>query len=189
MKHGRFHFALLFAAALWSCCAFASEPAQLLRISWPAHWEYREPQRQGPAVHLQAREQLNGQTTQRLEITAIDVHAAQKPITRESIQELASRLRDAALATATEKQIPLRQFANDRGYYFIASDSRFVAAKVNSFKQMIEGAMLDGSYLINFTLLTNDAGDEDARSMVDALGDISVATLSRTSSDLSQKRR
>jgi hypothetical protein len=164
----KFFIALLLAIATMFVAISAS--AQDLTIPWPAHWEYRESQRQGPAVHLQAREQINGETLQGLEITAIDVRAAQKPITRESVQDLASRLRDAASATAIEKKIPLRQFPNDRGYYFIASDRRFVAAKINSFKQMIEGVMLDDRYLINFTLLTNDAENEDARLIVNAIG-------------------
>jgi hypothetical protein len=151
-----------------------SASAQDLTIRWPDHWEYREPKQQGPAVYLQAREQVNGETLQRLEITAIDVRAAQKPITRESIKDLASRLRDAASATAIEKKIPLRQFASGRGYYFIATDRNFVGAKVNSFKQMIEGVMFGDGYLVSFTMLTNDAQSEDARLIVSAIGNFTI---------------
>ncbi len=182
MKHGSFRSFVSFALFFFACSALASEPASpLLRIDWPEHWEIREPQRQGPAVHVQARERIDGATMQILDVTIIDTHAAQKPITRDSIKELASELRDAALSTAIEKTIPLRDFANGRGYYFVASDARFVAARANSFRQIIEGVMLDEGYLLNFTLLTNDAEDAATRAMLDALASVSVEeqTLSR----------
>jgi hypothetical protein len=141
----------------------------MLQITWPAHWEFRTPQRQGPAIHLQAREQKDGLTIQMLDLTLIDTRPAQKPITTESIKDLASKLRDAALSTAVEKSAPLQEFSDHRGYYFVLSEAHFVAAKKNSFRQIIEGVIFDQNYLMNFTLLTNDAASADAKQIVGAL--------------------
>jgi len=163
--------------ALTAILLTATVAAQELRGDWPAHWEYRQMQRQGPAIHLQAREQKDGQTLQTLDITAIDTHTAQKPITIASINDLACKLRDAALSTSIEKRIPMQEFSNHRGYFFLASDARFIAAKKNSFKQMIEGVMLHQNYLINFTLLTNDAAGSGAKQIMEALSEMKIAAL------------
>ena len=101
----------------------------------------------------------------------------QKPITSESIKDLAGKLRDASLSTSIEKSIPLREFSNHRGYYFVASDAHFIGAKVNSFKQIIEGAMYESECLVNFTLLTNDASSVNAQQIVNALSELQLTPL------------
>jgi hypothetical protein len=160
-----------------------------LTIIWPEHWEYRPPQRQGPAIHLRAREQKGGTTTQTLDITVVDTRAAQKPITSESIKALAGTLRDASLPTSIEKNIPLREFPNHRGYYFVASDAHFIGAKVNSFKQTLEGAMYESECLVNFTLLTNDTSSVDAQQIVNALSELKLTPLPNSVRPLPQGAR
>jgi hypothetical protein len=180
MKHGSFRLSVSFISLFLACSAIAAESASpRLRIRWPEHWEYREPQRQGPAVHFQARERIDGAITQTLDVTIIDTRAAQKPITRESIKDLATKLRDATLPTAIEKTIPLREFTNGCGYYFVASDAHFVAARANSFKPMIEGVLLDEGYLLNFTLLTNGAARKDALAILTAIGNSEISNARR----------
>jgi hypothetical protein len=174
MRHGSLRLFLALALFVAPYALSAATAQQILRITWPEHWEYREPQRQGPAIHLQAREQNDGVTLQMLDVTAIDTSSASKPITRDSIKELAGNLRDGSLKTSIEKSIPLREFSSHRGYYFVASDSRFVAAKKNSFKQMIEGVIFDRGALINFTLLTNDASSSNTQLIIGALSKLKV---------------
>ena len=178
MKHGCSHLCLLLASTWIASVAFGSDSWQeVLRIAWPPHWEYRPLQRQGPAIHLQAREQSGELTLQRLDVTVVDARSAQKPITSESIKDLAGKLRDASLSTSIEKSIPLREFSNHRGYYFVASDAHFIGAKVNSFKQIIEGAMYESECLVNFTLLTNDASSVNAQQIVNALSELQLTPL------------
>jgi hypothetical protein len=175
MKQGRFH--LFFGLYLALCANIAlgwDTTQQALQIAWPPHWQYRAPQRQGPAIHLQAREQNDGITQQTLDITVVDTRSAQKTITSESIKDLAGKLRDATLSTSVETSIPLHEFGNHRGYYFVASDAHFIAAKKDSFKQMVEGVVLLDKDLVNFTLLTNEAAADNARSIVAALGDMQI---------------
>jgi hypothetical protein len=179
LRHGAL-VGLLLPAVAWS---------QDLTIVWPEHWEYRSPRRQGPAIHLQAREQNDGVTLETLDVTIIDARSAQKPITSESIKALASKLRDASLSTSIEKSIPLREFPNHRGYYFVASDAHLIGAAVGSFKQMIEGVMYESECLVNFTLLTNDASSVDAQGIVNALSELKLTPLPNSVRPLPQGAR
>lgn len=150
--------------------ASVAEPNRVhLQIRWPPNWEYRAPVRNGPVVHLQARENANGRSRQRLTITVIDTEAAQKPITKESIRDLAARLRDATLATAREKQIALAPFANADGFYFVATDRRYDPGRSDDYAQLAEGVLLRSGYLITFTLLSHDASSLATRQMITAL--------------------
>jgi len=89
----------------------------------------------------------------------------------EALRQLASGLRDATLKTAQEKEIPLQTFSTVQGYYYRATDKN---PKPGEFTQMIEGVVIDHGYLINFTLLTNDAKGKDAQAMITALDKLSI---------------
>lgn len=175
MQHGRLQSFVLLILSLANTPVVADTSSHPnMRIAWPQHWDLQLPERQGPALHLRARERLDGMIVQTLDITLIDTRAAQKPITQDSIEQLARSLRDASLSTSIEKNIPLQEFSSHRGYYFVASDAHFVAAKAGAYRQMLEGVMLVRGYLVNFTLLSNDAFSVNTQAMVDALGELKI---------------
>ena len=78
-----------------------------------------------------------------------------------------SGLRDVTLKTAKEKEIPLQKFTVAQGYYYTATDKN---PKPGEFTQLVEGVLVNQGYLINFTLLTNDAASPTAKAMIAALG-------------------
>jgi hypothetical protein len=124
----------------------------------------------GSIVYLQARQQREGRTVQRLSISIVDTRLAQKAVTSDSVKDLSTQLRDAALRTSREEQIPLRSLTNRHGYYFIATDTDRSAP----FTQYAEGAILHAGYLINFTLHTNDASSTETQEMLSALDQLRI---------------
>ena len=148
--------------------------AELLHIQLPEHWELREPERQGSVLRLQAREQVQGATLQLLELTAVNTASAPKAIDPNSIRGLAAQLRDAALRSAVETKIDLVPLGTLQGYYFVVTDRRQQRASSADYRQMVEGVGLYSGYLINFTLLTDDAGSVDTRQMISALAQLRI---------------
>lgn len=149
--------------------ASGASPGEVLRISWPEHWEMRQPVDQGSVVRLQAREQREGTTRQMLNLTAVSTTSAEKRIDAASLKDLISRLRDLSLQSSVETSIELVPMAGTQGYYFVATDRNYRAGQEGQYRQMIEGVMLKAGYLINFTLLTNDAGSDAAKVIVTAV--------------------
>jgi hypothetical protein len=145
-----------------------------LHIAWPAHWELRDPVRHGAVLRLQAREQDQGATLQLLDLTAVNTTSASKPVDPSSIRELAAQLRDAALKSAVESKIEIVPFKSAQGYYFVATDRSNRPASDDDYRQMVEGVMLQSGYLINFTLLTNDAASAETRKMIAALAELRI---------------
>ncbi len=104
-----------------------------------------------------------------LNITAVNAVSAEKPIDSSSLTDLISRLRDLSLQSSVETTIELVPMAGAQGYYFVATDRNYRAGQEGQYRQMIEGVMLKAGYLINFTLLTNDAGSDAAKVIVAAV--------------------
>ena len=164
----------IWARSAWAFLAVAAissgaSAGEVLRISWPEHWEVRPPVDQGSVVRLQARGQREGTTRQMLNLTAVSTTSAEKRIDAASLTDLISRLRDLSLQSSVETSIELVPMAGTQGYYFVATDRNYRAGQEGQYRQMIEGVMLKAGYLINFTLLTNDAGSDAAKLMVAAV--------------------
>ena len=164
----------IWARSAWVFLAVAAissgaSAGEVLRISWPEHWEVRPPVDQGSVVRLQAREQREGTTRQMLNLTAVSTTSAEERIDAASLKDLISRLRDLSLQSSVETSIELVPMAGTQGYYFVATDRNYRAGQEGQYRQMIEGVMLKAGYLINFTLLTNDAGSDAAKLMVAAV--------------------
>ena len=164
----------IWARSAWAFLAVAAissgaSAGEVLRISWPDHWEVRPPVDQGSVVRLQAREQREGTTRQMLNLTAVSTTSAEERIDAASLKDLISRLRDLSLQSSVETSIELVPMVGTQGYYFVATDRNYRAGQEGQYRQMIEGVMLKAGYLINFTLLTNDAGSDAAKVMVTAV--------------------
>ncbi len=167
----------IWARSAWAFLAVAAissgaSAGEVLRISWPDHWEVRPPVDQGSVVRLQAREQREGTTRQMLNLTAVSTTSAEERIDAASLKDLISRLRDLSLQSSVETSIEPVPMAGTQGYYFVATDRNYRAGQegqYRQYRQMIEGVMLKAGYLINFTLLTNDAGSDAAKLMVAAV--------------------
>ena len=164
----------IWARSAWAFLAVAAissgaSAGEVLRISWPEHWEVRRPVDQGSVVRLQARGQREGTTRQMLNLTAVSTTSAEKRIDAASLTDLISRLRDLSLQSSVETSIEPVPMAGTQGYYFVATDRNYRAGQEGQYRQMIEGVMLKAGYLINFTLLTNDAGSDAAKVMVTAV--------------------
>jgi len=147
-----------------------AEPLSL-HIPWPVGWQIGEPRIDKSVMHQQPRQQSADKTVQSLQLTAINVQHGHKPPTPESVKHLAASLRDVVAKTAVEKSISLQEFKIVKGYYFAATDSQ---PKAGGFKQLVEGVILGEGYLINFTLLTNDAAGVEAKAMIAALDQLSI---------------
>jgi hypothetical protein len=145
-----------------------------LHIAWPEYWEIRPPVTQGSALRLQARQLKEGATLQLLDITAVNTREASRPVDVGSIRILAERLRDATLPTAVESSIELTPFGSASGFYFVATDRNYRAGAVDDYRQLIEGVMLRSEYLINFTLLTNDASAAESREILQLLDELTI---------------
>ena len=157
-------------------CAFtqlaqAEGTGKRLHIPWPEGWQLTEPQIQQSAMHQNARLQKAGKTVIDLKLTAINLSHGPKPPDLATVKQLATNLRDAVAPTATEKNLPLQAFDKAQGYYFVATDKQ---PKPGEFTQMMEGVILQDSYLINFTLLTNDIEGADAQAMASALNQLNI---------------
>ena len=164
----------IWARSAWAFLAVAAissgaSAGEVLRISWPEHWEVRPPVDQGSVVRLQAREQREGTTRQMLNLTAVNTASADQRIESSSLTDLISRLRDLSLQSSVETSIEPVPMAGTQGYYFVATDRNYRAGQEGQYRQMVEGVMLKAGYLINFTLLTNDAGSDAAKLMVAAV--------------------
>ena len=165
--HRWMRFALIVVLAVVSTSHARAEGT--LKVAWPDNWEVRPPVDQGSVVRLQAREQREGTTRQMLNLTAVNTASADKRIDSSSLTDLISRLRDLSLQSSVETSIELVPMAGTQGYYFVATDRNYRAGQEGQYRQMIEGVMLKAGYLINFTLLTNDAGSDAAKLMVAAV--------------------
>lgn len=160
---------------LLGCCLSQWAMAESrLHIAWPEHWEIRAPVTQGSALRLQARQQKEGATLQLLDITAVNTREASRPVNVGSIRILAERLRDATLPTAVESSIELTPFESASGFYFVATDRNHRVGAVDDYRQLIEGVMLRAGYLINFTLLTNDASAPESREILHVLDELTI---------------
>jgi hypothetical protein len=153
--------------------ALSAVPSKVLQIPWPAQWEIRQPTRQDFALQLHAREYSGGSTLQLLDLTAVNIRSASKDVDLLSLRELALQLRDYAARSAAEEKIELTPFDVALGYYFIATDRNYRGAD-GEYRQMVEGVMLKSGYLINFTLLTNDANSAESRNMMSALSELQI---------------
>lgn len=162
--------------AIYSCLSFLVSglaSGATLSLQWPEHWETREPVQRGAALFLEGREVREGRAAQNLKITAVNVSTAAKPVTPASIKELAEKLRDAAAGTAVEKPVALQPLKQQQGYYFVVTDKNY-SAKPDDYRQMVEGVLLSAGYLINFTLLTNDASSSGTVKLLAALEDLRI---------------
>jgi len=142
-----------------------------LYVPYPTGWELREPLLRDNMLAYEARQQVNGKTVQHLQITAISPPQGKPAPNPETLKQLASGLRDVTLKTAKEKEIPLQKFTVAQGYYYTATDKN---PKPGEFTQLIEGVLVNQGYLINFTLLTNDAASPNAKAMIAALDQLSI---------------
>jgi len=142
-----------------------------LYIPWPQSWQVAPPRTDKSVMYQQARQQNTDKTVQSLQITAINLQHGPKPATPESVKQLATSLRNELGKTAVEKTIPLQEFKTVKGYYFAATDSK---PKSGEFTQLVEGVILSEGYLINFSLLTNDASSKDTQAMIAALDQLSI---------------
>ena len=149
--------------------ALAAAVEHRLHIDFPPRWEYREPVQRDSVLYVHARLQREGATVQLLNVSVIDTRAATRSVDTQSILGLAEKLRDLALRTAVESDISVVPLASSQGYYFVATDRNHQSASRDDYRQLVEGIMLRSGYLINFTLLTNDAGSTDAAEMISAL--------------------
>lgn len=105
----------------------------------------------------------------------IDTRMATKPVDAQSIRGLAGKLRDATLRTAADSAISLISLGASQGYYFVATDrDHRNASGDDGYRQRVEGVMLRSGYLINFTLLTNDADSGDTKEMISALAQLRI---------------
>lgn len=162
----------LFGAVVLSTSIVQADTSTLsLHIPWPQNWQIAPPRTDKSVMYQQARLQQADKTVQSLQITTINIQNGPKPATPESIKQLVTSLRDEIGKTAVEKSIPLQEFKTVKGYYFAGTDKN---PKPGEFTQMVEGVILNQGYLINFTLLTNDAKSEDAKAMIDALDQLSI---------------
>jgi len=159
-------FVLSFLAA--SMAFAASDPATGpgLYIPWPTGWQVGPYRIDKSVMYQSSKMQRNNETVQTLQVTAINVQHGPKPIGSDDLKQLADQLRDQTLTGAVEKSISVNPFKIAEGYYFAATDKH---PKGGEFTQLIEGVILNHGYLINFTLLTNDAAGKDATQMIDAL--------------------
>jgi len=157
-----------------SSMAFAtSEPASGpgLYIPWPAGWEVGPYRIEKSVMYQSSRLQRKDETVQTLQVTAINVQHGPRPIAPADLQQLADQLRNQVQTGAVEKSITVNPFKTTQGYYFAATDKH---PKSGEFTQMVEGVILNQGYLINFTLLTNDAAGKDATQIIDALDKLSI---------------
>ncbi len=155
--------------------ALASQPPPRLHIDFPPQWEYREPVRRDSVLYLHARQQLEGTAAQRLNVSVIDTRAATKPVDSRSILGLVEKLRDVALQTSVESSIDVVPMDASQGYYFVATDRDYQPASGDDdYRQLVEGVLLRSGYLINFTLLTNDADSVDTIEMISALAELRI---------------
>jgi hypothetical protein len=143
-----------------------------LNLMWPDAWEIRPPQTRSQVVYLSARERRGTEITQTLQLTTLSVARASQPVTLASVRELANRLMHATAATSVEPEPALRQFPHRDGYYFIAEDK---APKAGDFRQLVVGVILANGYLVNFTLLTHDAGSKGTLAMLEALDRVDIS--------------
>jgi len=162
-------FFLVVQLSVIAVATSAATTASSLYIPWPAGWKVGATQGQKGVTFLAAR--FAGEGEQDLKVTAISVKEAKTPVTEASIHDLAEKLRDAAAKTAVDENISLKKFSASKGYYFSATDKN---PRPGDFTQLVEGVILNQGYLINFTLLTNDAAGKDATQMVDALDKLSI---------------
>lgn len=78
------------------------------------------------------------------------------------------------MRTATESGIDVVPLGTSEGYYFVATDRDHQPTSGNNYRQLVEGVFLRSGYLINFTLLTNDAGSMDTREMISTLKELRI---------------
>lgn len=138
---------------------------------WPDGWEIQPPQERGAAMYLTARERRGVETLQTLELTAVGLARAASSMTADSIQELATSLMNVTAPNASEPLLSLQKFSTIDGYYFVATDK---APGPGDFKQLVAGVIHSQGYLLNFTLLTNDAYGPNAAAIIDALGRVEI---------------
>lgn len=159
---------LLSTISLIGFCGFAiAYPTEIrLRIQWPEHWEYRPAVERNSVRYLEARQRRKGATMQRLSIAVIDTRASSTPIALPAIRALVEKLRDGASKGAAESidVVPLKI---SQGYYFVGSAGHTMER--GGYHQLVEGVLLRSGYLINFSLLTDDAQSDAARQVLSAL--------------------
>ena len=156
---------LILFSIIASQVAQASHDEGRLFIDWPSGWEYREPTRDDGVLLLQARQRTTA--SQSLTISIIDTSRASKEVGPDEAHDLVRRLRDSVQQTAVEPTIEIRKFGND-GYSFVATDRNHWRGQ-GGFRQLVEGVSLRSGYLINFTLLTNEAMSVATQQILTAL--------------------
>jgi hypothetical protein len=165
---------IAFAVVAPTCAqAQATAAAQGIYVDWPDGWEMQPLSRQGKALHLLARQRINGEVKQQLQIAAVAANASPHPVTPETLRATIEKLRDAVAPTAAETNIPLQPFHRLQGFYFSTTDKR-PSGQPGDFPQMIEGVFLSSGYLVNVTLLTHDASDANASAILKAFETIVV---------------
>lgn len=169
MRKYRLSLQLLLILQVFSMAATAA-PLKLY-VPYPAGWQLREPLLRDNMLAYEARQRVGDKVVQHLQIAAISPPVGKPAPSSESLKQLAGNLRDFSLKTAKEKEIPLQKFATAQGYFYSTTDKN---PKPGEFTQMVEGVMLNQGYLINFTLLTNDAAGADAQAMVSVLDKLSI---------------
>lgn len=183
--------ALLFATLILSTAQASAAPADSatehrLHIAWPAGWTVADPVYRDRVVYLHAERASAVGAARSLQVTALSTVGGNKVIGMSDLHGLAEQLRDAALRTAVEKQAALQTLGSQTlgpktmdpqtlnsvsCYYFVVTDA---APGPGAARQLIEAVCLQSGYLINATLLTDDAGSVDTVAMLRALGDLRV---------------
>jgi hypothetical protein len=161
----------LLATVAWP----TTKSALMLHMSWPSGWEYRPTEQIGDVIYLEARQRVGAKVVQRLNMTLMGAQPTNRMQLAAGIADLAQRLRDMALGKSVEREIPLRPFAKQKGYYFVATGVAHVATDDGRFKQTVEGVILASDYVLNVKLLTNDASSKHTSAILKALDELRVA--------------
>jgi len=161
--------ALLFISLFIPTLSYAAT----LNFDWPTGWQLREPIRKEGFLLVEGRlPDAASNTQQSLKITAFRLEKDKQTSQPPDVRGLAQGLLDQMKVSAKESNPQLTPIAGKDGYCFELTDAN---PKKGEFTRMMACVMMQGNYLLNFTLLNNSMEDQNAQDIIKSLTTLSIS--------------